>query len=112
MINLTQDDFEQYDISWSADSTQIATFTVPCGINQEVCSAHLEVYDLAARKQLHVIDLFALPIMGGAACSVQFSPNMRYLSFVSNCGSMGIAAFDFARGDDLGYANWRTTPDY
>ncbi len=85
LSNLTNDNFDQQDITWSSDSSQIMTFTRPCAADT-ACASQLQVFDVQRRGLVNSVDLSDIPLLGSAACNALLSPDRRYISFISNCG--------------------------
>ncbi|MBX3065877.1 MAG: hypothetical protein KF726_23065 [Anaerolineae bacterium] len=96
LLNLTNDDFNQHDIAWTADSKKVMTFVAPCELNTS-CAARLVIIDAATGSLLHSVNLNELPFLGNDACSPALSPDEQLVIFTSNCGGMGGAAYDFSR---------------
>jgi hypothetical protein len=87
IVNLSDDDFDQRDSGWSPDAGRVATFTEPkspCARNVS-CHSDLAVFDVADDSLVNSIDLSATNLGGNQACSPNFSPDNRYVAFISNC---------------------------
>ncbi len=87
LVNMSDDEFDQRDIGWSPDAGRVATFTMPgrpCAINIP-CHSDLAVFDVADGSMVNSIDLSSTDLSGNQACSPNFSPDNRYVAFISNC---------------------------
>lgn len=91
MVNLTNDDANQRDIAWSADSNRIATFTEPC----PTCASRLEIFNISSNQPEFSLDLSLITLEGTESCNPTFSPDARYVGFQSNCGFNAAARADF-----------------
>jgi hypothetical protein len=91
LVNLTNDDANQRDIAWSADSSRVATFTEPC----PACASRLEVFNLSSNQPEFSLDLSSITLKGTESCNPTFSPGALHIGFQSNCGFNAAARADF-----------------
>lgn len=85
----------QREIAWSDDNTQLVTISHSCFPNT-ACPDSLVLLDTASGTEIASASLAELPFLGNSACDPRFSPDRRYVSFVSNCGYGVPFSYDFS----------------
>ena len=92
LIDLTStEQSSHFRVAWSQNSKQIATVSEYCP-NPNKCVHKLEAFDIATKAQTSSVDISDRSIGSGAlgtvACNFNWSPDGRYVSFVSACNTL------------------------
>jgi hypothetical protein len=95
LFDLSRADTNQYQLSWSADSSRFALFSMSCEV--EGCPrAAIDIFDGATGLLSSSIDIGAFAGNNGFErtnfCQLHWSPNSAYITFFSFCDDSAIGA--------------------
>jgi WD40 repeat protein len=94
IANLTHDNFLNNRVVWSSDSTRVATITEDCSpghqnLEKWYCSNYLQIFRVQDQLLVNSIDITPQVAAANAfhdvACSLNWSPDGRYISLVIGC---------------------------
>lgn len=91
---LTVKSVNAWHLAWTNDSSELAVQSDTCSDGGLNCQATIEAFDMATLSPKLALDLSSLPGGGDefVACNLRWSPDGRYLSFVSICDTQAFQA--------------------
>lgn len=91
LTDLTSDQSDQFRVAWSPDTMKIATSTEDCSQPNQPCRLQLEVFNVSRQVRETSTDVSFLSrgsaVPGTSVCNLNWSPDGRYVSFISGCNS-------------------------
>lgn len=106
LTHLGMTNTNQYQLTWSPDSTRLALFSMECEMRGCVRAA-LDIFDAATSTLQRTIDLTAFAGNDGTEavnfCQLHWSPNNIVISFVGTCDSSLLGAAREVQVVDIGH---------